>query len=78
MRRQAPMSNASLADRIEIANRELTEAERALDTLLQTMEVVSHTETTPVTKVVEDAFARIKAARVRLLELRKLLSKPPE
>jgi hypothetical protein len=72
------MSNALLTDRIEIANHELAEAERALDTLLRTMEVASHTETTPVTKVVEDAFARIKVARANLLELRKLLTAPSE
>ena len=36
------MSNASLADRIEIANRELTEAERALDTLLQTIGILEN------------------------------------
>jgi hypothetical protein len=65
-------------NRIRIAKRELAEAQRALDALLRTMEVASHTETTPVTEVVEEAFDRIKAAQANVLELRALLTAPAE
>jgi hypothetical protein len=68
------MNNQSMRDKIEIAKRELAEAQAALDSLLETMEVASETETTPVTKAVEDAFERIKAAQTKLLELRELLA----
>jgi hypothetical protein len=78
MRKHAPMTSELVLDRIRIAKRELAEAQRALDTLLRTMEVASQTETTPVTAVVEQAFNRIKTAQANLLELRKLLTEPAE
>ena len=64
--------------RIEIAERELDEAKRALDSLLRTMKVASRTETTPVTRAVTDAFDRIRVAQVNLRELRELLGAPAQ
>jgi hypothetical protein len=72
------MASESVLNKIEVAKRELTEAQRALDTLLRSMAVASDTETTPVTTAVEEAFERIQAAQTQLLELRELLSAPAE
>jgi len=72
------MTSGAALNKLRIAKRELGEAQSALDTLLRTMEVASHTETTPVTEVVEVAFDRIKSAQANLLELRALLTAPAE
>jgi hypothetical protein len=72
------MESGSVLGRIEIAERELDEARRALDLLLRTMKVASRTETTTVTRAVTDAFDRIRVAQVNLRELRELLTAAAE
>jgi len=67
------MKNPEVKEKIELVDSELGEARDALDALLRTMKVASRSEKTVVTKVVEQAFARIRAAEERLLELRDLL-----
>jgi len=67
------MKNPEVKEKIELVDSELGEARDALDALLRTMKVASRSQKTVVTKVVEQAFARIRAAEERLLELRDLL-----
>jgi hypothetical protein len=67
------MKNPEVKEKIELVDSELGEARDALDALLRTMKVASRSEKTVVTKVVEQAFARIRAAEEQLLELRDLL-----
>ena len=67
------MANGTVLKKIEVAERELSDAQGALDTLLQTMTVASRADKTPVTQVVADAFDRIRTAQAVLLELRELI-----
>jgi hypothetical protein len=71
------MIRSELVSKIEAAGRELAAAKHALDSLLRDMEVASCTETTPVTVVVEEAFARIQSAQDELLALQQLLRLKP-
>ena len=67
------MKNPEVRAKIELADSELVQARNALDALLRTMNVASGSEKIIVTEVVEQAFARIRAAEDKLLELRELL-----
>jgi hypothetical protein len=72
------MEPATILKNIEVANRELTAARNALYELLRATNVSSPTETTLVTKVVEDAFERIRAAQDSLTKLEEALEPPNE
>ena len=72
------MDPVTILKNIEVANGELAEARNALDELLRATNVSSHAETTLVTKVVEAAFTRIRAAQDSLVKLKAALESPDE
>ena len=72
------MKNPDARAKIEMADSELAQARDALDALLRTMDVASRSDNTVVTEVVEQAFARIRAAEGKLSELRELLENNEE
>lgn len=55
------------------ARKELTEAEKDVDSALSAIRQAPRAEKTGITRAVEDAFVKVRAARVALDELEKAL-----
>jgi hypothetical protein len=66
--------NDALRARIDTATREMALAETELGRVLKEMRIGSRAEKTTVTAVVEAALENLKAARVTVSELEKLLA----
>ncbi|MDP9000529.1 MAG: hypothetical protein M3O46_10505 [Myxococcota bacterium] len=66
--------NDALRARIDTATREMALAETELGRVLKEMRIGSRAEKTTVTAVVEAALENLKAARVTVAELEKLLA----
>jgi hypothetical protein len=61
------------AQRLASAIEEVEVAERALAEILRRTRVAPRAEKTTITKPAEDAFSRLKSARIGLLELQKMV-----
>ena len=72
------MDPVTILKNIEVANGELAEARNALDELLRATKATSHAETTLVTRVIEAAFVRVRAAQDSLVKLKAALESPDE
>ena len=72
------VSTKKLLEKIIAAKEEILEAERELERLLLDIQVVPRSEKMVITKVVEEAFARIKTARTFLFELEGLVEADEE
>ncbi len=68
------MPSTKIQEKIDAANAQLTAAEDVLDSQLREMNVSARAQKTTVSKVVEDAIARVRAAKHELMELRRLLT----
>lgn len=63
---------------ISLAQREVSEAEGELDNVLGEIRVALRAEKTAIASVVEDAFAKLRRAKIRLTELEARLSASDE
>jgi hypothetical protein len=70
------MDKKLLLDKLGAAERELGEAERALEKTLGDLGVTPRAEKKAITQVVETAFERLRSARKALSELEHLLTAP--
>jgi hypothetical protein len=61
------------AQRLATAIEEVEAAEKALAEILRRTRVAPRAEKTTITKPAEDAFSRLKAARMTLIELQKMV-----
>jgi len=64
--------------KVEIAKREINEAETELDKALREIVAAPRADKTAVSEVVKTAFANLKAARVTLGELEEMLLTDPD
>jgi len=64
--------------KVHLAVSEVADAAKDLDQLMSKIEASPRAQKTTITKAVQDAFARLKVARVALREVELLLSKEPE
>jgi hypothetical protein len=55
--------------KIAAAKEDMTGAEEALEQVLRAMQVAPRAEKTTISKVVEDAFGKLRAARANLVDL---------
>jgi hypothetical protein len=55
--------------KIAVAKKDMLGAEEDLEKVLREMQVVPRAEKTSISKVVEDAFAKLRAARANLVDL---------
>ncbi len=62
----------SLADKVATAIAEMSAAEQALAEALREIRAEPRAEKTTISKVLEDAFARLKIAKANLLEMERL------
>ncbi len=60
--------------KIESAKRDISAAEKELEQVLRDMQVMPRAEKTTISKALEDAFTKLKAARSDLSDLEKLVS----
>jgi hypothetical protein len=63
-----------LLQKIEAARHDIEAAETDLETALRDMRVMPRAEKTTISKVLEDAFAKVKATRNLLTDLEELVS----
>ena len=68
------MKGARLRSRLSEAKEQLTEAETELGKTLRAIRSGPRAQKTTISKVVEDAFIKLKAAKAKLFELEKLLA----
>ena len=64
--------------KVKTAVTEVSDAATDLDKLLSEVKAAPRAEKTQVSKVVSEAFARLKTARVALAEVEEILSKEPD
>ena len=67
------MADDSL-EKLDLARKELTRAEKEVDTALSAIRQAPRVEKTGVTRAVEEAFTKVRAARLALDDLEKLLA----
>jgi hypothetical protein len=63
-----------LLTRIESAKQDISAAEEELEQAIRDLRVVPRAEKTTVSKVLEDAVAKVRAARTKLSELESLVA----
>jgi hypothetical protein len=63
------MKTSAILAKIEEATREMAAAEGDLDRLLREIRVAPRAEKTTISEVVQKAFAELRAARSKLVEL---------
>lgn len=68
----------TILSKLQIAATEVSESVTHLDALLAALASAPRAQKTTVSKVVEDAFSRLKTARVALTEAEKLVKKEKE
>jgi hypothetical protein len=68
------MDKAQLLEKINASKREMGEAETDLEKVLRELRTAPRAEKTTISKVVEDAFAKLRAARKNLIDLERLIS----
>jgi len=71
------MENRELLEEITKANSEITYAADALQTLLRDLEILPRAEKTTVSRVISEAFERLRRARARLAQLQALVAEDP-
>jgi hypothetical protein len=64
--------------KVHLAVTEVADAAKDLDALLSKIESSPRAQKTTITKAVQDAFSRLKIARVALKEVELILAKEPE
>jgi hypothetical protein len=65
-------------EKVRLASAEVADAASDLAKLLSELKAAPRAQKTTVSKVVDAAFARLKAARVALLDVEKILTKDHE
>ena len=68
----------TILSKVETAATEVSESVSELDKLLADLKSSPRAEKTKITKIIEDAFSRLKTARVALSDVEKLLKKEKE
>ncbi len=68
----------TILTKVQIAATEVSESVNDLDKLLADLKAAPRAEKTTISKIVEDAFLRLKHARVALLDVEKLVKKEKE
>jgi hypothetical protein len=68
----------TILTKVQIAATEVSESVSDLDKLLSDLASAPRAEKTTISKIVEDAFSRLKTARVALSDIQKLLEKEKE
>jgi hypothetical protein len=67
------MKKEVLLGKIESAKREIAAAESDLESAFRDMRISPRAEKTTISKVLEDAFAKLGAAKTNLLDLERLV-----
>lgn len=74
-RKSNDVSKDILSSKIAAARTEIADAESALEKIVSEIDLAPRAEKTTVTAVVEDAFTKLRAARLHLEELEALLNR---
>ncbi|WP_159396800.1 hypothetical protein [Sorangium cellulosum] len=61
-------------DKVVAAKRDITEAENDLEKVLRDIQVAPRADKTTISKVVEDAFTKLRAVKANLIELEALVT----
>ena len=69
-----PVNKKLLLEKIESAKRDIEAAETDLEKALRDMRVMPRAEKTTISKVLEDAFAKVRATRTLLTDLEELVT----
>ena len=69
-----PVNKALLLEKIASAKHDIEAAELDLEKALRDMQVMPRAEKTTISKVLEDAFAKVRATRALLSDLQELVS----
>jgi hypothetical protein len=72
---EVAMPSKAIRQKIDTANEQIATAQKALDVALRELRVLPRNEKTIISKVVEDAVARLAATKTDLLALTALLAK---
>lgn len=68
----------TILTKVQLAATEVSESVDDLDKLLSALKAAPRAEKTTISKIVEEAFLRLKTARVALLDVEKLVKKEKE
>jgi hypothetical protein len=68
----------TLLAKVTSATEEVGDAATALDKLLKDLKTAPRAEKTTISNIVEEAFTRLKAARVALSDAQKIIAKEAE
>jgi hypothetical protein len=68
----------TILSKVQTAATEVTESVRELDRLLADLSDAPRAEKTTISRIVEDAFTRLKTARLELADVQSLLEKEKE
>ncbi|AUX40544.1 uncharacterized protein SOCE26_019450 [Sorangium cellulosum] len=68
------MASKALLDKVVAAKRDITEAENDLEKVLRDIQVAPRADKTTISKVVEDAFTKLRAVKANLIELEALVT----
>jgi hypothetical protein len=68
----------TILTKVQIATTEVSESVDELDKLLSDLKSAPRAQKTTISKIVEDAFLRLKNARVALIDVEKLVKKEKE
>jgi hypothetical protein len=72
------MNKAAVLAKIEAAKNEMTAASSDLERILREIKIAPRAEKTKISEVVEKAFAELRAARAKLVELEQELGADPD
>ncbi|WP_437679136.1 hypothetical protein [Sorangium sp. So ce131] len=68
------MASKALLEKVAAAKRDITEAENDLERVLRDIQVAPRADKTTISKVVEDAFTKLRAVKANLIELEALVT----
>lgn len=68
----------TILSKVQVAAKEVSESATDLDKLLSDLKSAPRAEKTTVSKIVEEAFSRLKNARAALSDIEKLVKKEAE
>jgi hypothetical protein len=68
----------TLLAKVTTATQEVSDAAAALDKLLKDLKTAPRAQKTTISQIVEEAFSRLKTARVALSDVQKILAKEVE
>lgn len=66
---------AKVETKLEIAKRDITDAEEALTTVLRELNATPRAEKTTISEILQRAFTKVSAAKQELLDLEILIKK---